>query len=215
MVSSGVEARRRVGVAVARAGHMPTLSLGASIGTGYSGLNRSVVGEPVVGAPSVIGYTAGGELVYTPSISYNTELTPFGMQLDQNLNESVGLQLSVPIFNNMRNRNNVAQARIRYEQSRNQLSIVRNDLQREVVDALLAQRGAFRQFHAAQQAVEAGTLALEYAEERFKAGAITSIELSTAKTQLNRNTAELINAKYLYVMASKYLDILQGLPVTL
>ena len=44
---------------------------------------------------------------------------------------------------------------------------------------------------------------------------ITSLELNTAKTNVNRSQADLINAKYQYLMASKYLDILQGLPVTL
>jgi outer membrane protein len=203
------------GIDLARAGHLPTLSLGASIGTGYSGLNKRIVGDPILGTPLPIGFTSSGETVFTPNISYNSELTPFSQQLDQNLNESVGLQLNVPIFNRMRNRTNMAQARIRHEQSLNRVSVVRDDLMRNVVDALVMQRGAYRQFRSAERAVEAGTLALEYAEERFKAGAITSIELATAQTQLNRNTAELINAKYQYLMASKYLDILQGIPVSL
>jgi outer membrane protein len=203
------------GIAIARSGHLPSLSLGASIGTGFSGLNKRIVGDPILGAPTPIGFTAGGETVFAPNISYNTELTPFRNQLDQNLNETVGLQLNIPIFNNMRNRTNVAQARIRHEQARNRMAMVRNDLQRNVVDALVMQRGAQRQFLAAERAVEAGALALEYAQERFNAGAITSIELAAAKTQLNRNMAELISAKYQYLMATKYLDILQGLPVVL
>lgn len=203
------------GIDIARAGHLPTLSLGASVGTGYSGLNQRVVGEPVIGEPQPIGFTASGETVFAPNIGFNTELTPFGDQLDQNLNETVGLQLNIPIFNNMRNRTNVAQARIRHEQARNRMTVVRDDLMRNVVDALVMQRSAYRQYLAADRAVEAGTLALEYAQERFNAGAITSIELTAAKTQLNRNTAELINAKYQYMMASKYLDILQGIPVSL
>jgi outer membrane protein len=203
------------GIDIARSGHLPSLSLGASIGTGYSGLNRRVVGEPIVGSPEAIGFTSSGETVFVPNIGFNTELTPFGSQLDQNLNETVGLQLSIPIFNNMRNRTNVSQARIRHEQARNRMTAVRDDLQRNVVDALVMQRNAHRQYLAAERAVDAGTLALEYAQERFNAGAITSIELTAAKTQLNRNTAELINAKYQYLMASKYLDILQGVPVSL
>ena len=203
------------GIDIARAGHLPSLSLGASIGTGYSGLNRRIVGEPVIGTPQAIGFTAGGETVFAPNVGYNTELTPFGSQLDQNLNETIGLQLNIPMFNNMRNRTNVAQARIRHEQARNRVAMVRNDLERGVMDAMVAQRNAYRRYLAAERAVEAGTLALEYAQERFNAGAITSIELTTAKTQLNRNTADLINAKYQYLMAGKYLDILQGYPVTL
>jgi len=58
-------------------------------------------------------------------------------------------------------------------------------------------------------------VALEFAQERYDQGVITVIELNTAKTTLNNSTANLINAKYQYLMASKYLDILQGIPVSL
>ncbi len=202
-------------LSIARAGVIPSLSFSAAAGSGYSGLTQRTVGEPVQGAPIPVGTTASGELVFVPNEINTYETVPFGDQLEQNFNQSVSLTLSLPIFNNMANRNQIAQGRIRAEQSHNRMLAVRNDLQRNVLDALVAQRAAFRQFESATKAVEAGTLALEYAQERFAQGVITSIELSAAKAQLNRNQAEQINAKYQYVMASKYLDILQGIPVTL
>jgi len=202
-------------IAIAQAGRMPSLSLNGSLGTGYSGRDLRTVGTPVIGAPLAIGATAGGEVVYAPNISYNTELTPFNDQLDQNLNESIGFTLNIPIFNNMRNRYAVQQARVQHEKVRNNLTSLQNDLQRNVLDALVQQRSAHRQFLAASKAVESGTVALQYAQERYDQGIITVIELNTAKTTLNTSTANLINAKYQYLMASKYLDILQGLPVVL
>lgn len=202
-------------IAIARSGAMPSLYVNGSAGTGYSGLNYQSVGEPIVGAPEPVGFTGSGELVYLPNVSYNSELVPFGDQLDQNFNKSVGLTLNVPLFNRMGNRFAIDQARVRQEQMRNTMLSIRNDLQGNVLDALVMQRSAHRQYVAASKAVEAGELALEYAEERFTQGVITSIELSSAKTRLNRSTADLINAKYQYLMASKYLDILQGIPVTL
>jgi outer membrane protein len=203
------------GLSMARAGVLPSLTFSASAGSGYSGLTQRQVGEATPGPLQQVGITAGGEAVYVPTETASYETVPFGDQLDQNFNQSVGLTLSVPVFNNMRNRTSISQGRIRYEQSRNNMLSVRNDLQRSVLDALVMQRAAFRQFEAASKAVESGTLALEYAQERFAQGLITSIELSAAMTQLNRNQADQINAKYQYVMASKYLDILQGIPVTL
>jgi len=203
------------GLSMARAGVMPTVTFSASAGSGYSGLTQRTVGEPVQGAPIPVGATASGELVFVPNEINTFETVPFGDQLEQNFNQSVGLTLSVPIFNNLQNRVAIDRSRIQVEQTRNRMLAVRNDLQRNVLDALVAQRAAFRQYEAATRAVESGTLALAYAEERFAQGAITSIELSAAKAQLNRNQAEQINAKYQYLMASKYLDILQGIPVTL
>ncbi len=202
-------------VAIAQAGRLPSLSLSGSMGTGYSGRDIRTIGGPIIGDPILIGATEGGEAVYAPNIGYNTELTPFNDQLDQNLNESIGFTLNIPIFNNMRNRYSVQQARVQHEKVKNGLTGLRNDLQKNVLDALVQQRSAHRQFLAASKAVDSGTLALEYAQERYDQGVITSIELNTAKTSLNTSTANLINAKYQYLMASKYLDILQGIPVTL
>jgi len=205
----------QLSVSIAKAGVIPTLTLNGSMGTGYSGRNYEPVGDPVQGAPQLIGYTESDELVYAPTYAYGTELVPFSRQLDENLNRSFSFTLNVPLFNNMRNRYTIAQARVQHEKARNTVITVRNDLQRDVLDALVMLRSAYSQFHAAEKSVEASTLSQEFAEERFAQGVITSIELNTTKVALNRATADLINAKYQYVMASKYLDILQGLPITL
>jgi outer membrane protein len=202
-------------IAIARSGSIPSLSLSGSIGTGYSGRDERIVGDPIVGEPYLAGFTQSGENVYTPNVYYDTEVTPFGDQLDQNFNQSLGFTLSVPLFNNMQNKLAIDQARVQHQKTRNAMVSVRNDLQRNVLDALVAQRSGHRQFLAAQKAVEAGMLNLEFAQERFTQGVITSMELATVKAALNRSTADMINAKYQYLMATKYLDILQGLPVTL
>ncbi len=202
-------------VSIARSGNIPSLSLQGSMGTGYSGRNFQQVGELILGDPVIIGATESGEPVFSPNFSFNSALVPFIEQLDQNLNQSLIFTLQVPLFNQMRNRFAVDEARVRHEQVRNQMVTVRNDMQRAVLDAIVMQRSAFRQFTAATRAVQAGELSLEYAQERFTQGVITSLEFNTAKTNLNRSTADLINAKYQYLMATKYLDILQGIPVTL
>lgn len=202
-------------VAIAQAGVLPSLSLNGSVGTGYSGRDYEPVGDPTQGPPQLIGATESGELVYTPTYNYNTQLVPFGRQLDQNLNRSFSFTLSVPLFNNMRNRYNISQARVQHQKARNSVTSVRNDLQRSVLDALVMLRSAHSQYIAASKSMEASTLSFEYAQERFTQGVITSIELNTSKAAVNRATADLINAKYQYVMATKYLDILQGRPVTL
>lgn len=202
-------------IAVARGGGLPSLSVNGSLGTGFSGRNLRAVGEPILGDPVVIGATAGGDLVYAPTYDVATELTPFSEQLDQNFNQSIGFTLNLPLFNNMQNRLAIDRARVQHQQARNSMVAVRNDLQRNVLDALTAQRAGYRQYVAAQKSVDASTLNEQYAQERFAAGAITSMELATIKASRNRAEADLIAAKYQYLMAQKYLEILQGMPVAL
>lgn len=115
----------------------------------------------------------------------------------------------------MQNRLSIDRARVQHERARNSLVAVRNDLQRNVLDAIVAQRSAYKQFLAAQKAVDAAALNEAYATERLAQGAITSMELATIKATVNRSQADLIAAKYQYLMAQKYLEILQGMPVAL
>lgn len=202
------------GINVAQASALPSLTFNASMGTGYSGRNVELVGTPVI-TEQLSGYTAGGEAVYSPSFNYDTRTRPFAKQLDDNLNESVTLTLSVPIFNNKRNSLLADQARIRHEQARNALDDRRLTLQRDVQNALVAQRNAYRKYESARHSAEASDESLRYAQERFTANAITAIELNTAKLRAQQAQADMINAKYSYLMAQKSLDILQGLPLTL
>jgi outer membrane protein len=209
-----VESAER-GIAVARSGVMPSLVFSASAGTGYSGRNFEAIGDPIIGVPALIGFTGSGEEVFQPTVDFETRTKPFGTQLDDNLNESLGFTLSVPLFNNMRNRTQVDQARIRKEQALNQLEQQRVALQREVLNAITAQRSAFRQYESARRSTEAADEALRHARERFAAGAINAVELNAAKNAANRSAADVINARYSYLMAVKSLEILQGLPVSL
>jgi outer membrane protein len=209
-----VESAQR-SVDIARAGGIPSLRFSANLASGYSGRDEVIVGEPIIGAPNLAGFTESGENVYTPNILYNTETKSFGQQLDDNVNYSTSWTLSVPIFNNLSARTATQQARIRYDQARLQQTDQEQQLQLTVQQAITDQRAAFRQYRAAANAVEASQESLRYANERFEQGAITALELSTAKANLNRSNADMITARYTYILAAKSLDILQGLPLTL
>lgn len=203
------------GVEIARATGIPSLQFSANIASGFSGLNEVPVGEPIYGTPSLVGYTSGGEDVFVPNVSYNTEVKGFGDQLKDNVNYSTAWTLNVPIFNNMRNRTGVQQARIRYERARLQQTDIEQQLRLTVQQAIADQRASYRQYMAASNAVEAAQESMSYAKDRFEQGAVTALELSTAKTNLNRSMADMITARYNYVLATKSLEILQGMPLTL
>lgn len=202
-------------IAIARSAALPVLSFNASLGTGYSGRNFEAVGNPVPDGSILIGATADEVPVYAPNFSQDTRVKSFARQLDDNLNESIGFTLSVPIFNNMQNRYATDQARIQHEKAKNDLLKQKNALQVDVQNALTAQRGAYRQYISAKLAVDASEEALRMANERFAQQVITATDLNVAKARLQQSTAQLINAKYTYLMAQKSLDILQGIPVSL
>lgn len=203
------------GIAIARANALPSLSFNASLGTGYSGRNYEPVGPQLLNGYYEIGTTQGGEAVYAPIYGQATQVKSFSQQLNDNLNESVGFTLSVPIFNNMANKYATDRARVQYEQAKTTLDKQRNALQVDVQNALTAQRGAYRQYISAKLAVDASEEAVRMANERYAQHAITATDLNVAKARLQKSTSQMINAKYNYLMAEKALDILQGQPVNL
>lgn len=202
-------------IEIARAGGIPSLQFSANVASGYSGRDEVTVGEPIQGPPILAGYTESGEGVYTPNVSYNTETKAFGDQLQDNVNYSTSWTLNVPLFNNMTNRAAIQQARIRFDQARLRQLDQEQQLQLSVQQAITDQRAGFRRYKAASNAFEASQEALVYTTERFQQGAATALELSTAKTNLNKASTDLITARYDYLVATKSLDILQGLPLTL
>lgn len=203
-----------MGMSIARANVLPTLSFNASVGTGYSGRNFENIGQPVI-TQVPIGSTQGGETVYITNYTYDQQTRPFSKQLDDNLNESLSFTLNVPILNNRVNSLAMDRARIQHEQARNRLEGQRQTLERDVRSALVGQRNAFKQYRSAERSATAAELSLAAAQERFDQGAVTVIELNAAKLRLQQAQANLINAKYDYVRAQKSLDILQGLPIGL
>lgn len=203
------------GVAIARAAALPSLSFNASLGTGYSGRNYEFTGSPVLNGYTEIGATQGGEPVFAPIYSQQSQVKSFSQQLNDNLNESVGFTLSLPIFNNMSNKYATDRARVQYEQAKTNQDKQKNALQVDVQNALTAQRGAYRQYISAKLSVDASDEAVRMATERYAQHAITATDLNVAKARLRQSTSQLINAKYSYLMAAKALEILQGLPVTL
>ncbi len=202
-------------IGITRSVGLPSVSFNASLGTGYSGRNLEFIGNPTPDGAILIGATETGEAVFAPNFTQDTQVKSLSQQLKDNLNESVGFTLSIPIFNNLQNRYATDQARIQYDRAKNDLEKRRNVLQVDVQNALTAQRGAYRQYLSAKFAVDASEESLRMANERFMQQAITATDLNIAKSRLQQSTSQLINAKYTYLMAEKALDILQGIPVTL
>src|SRR5665213_293360 len=89
------------GLSIARAARSPRLTLSGSIGTGYTDQALSLKGYSSVGFPQ-IGVDGNGIPVYSivPEIIPNYITTPYKDQLNDNLNKTIGLNLSLPFFNN-------------------------------------------------------------------------------------------------------------------
>lgn len=198
----------------AKGNYYPRLSLNASIGSGYSGLNQTVTQTEVVDVP--IGTTASGEVVssqYNAPLSFETKA--FGEQLSDNFNQSVGLSLNIPIFNRFQVSTGVSQAQINYENMTLQYEQTKNTVRQTIERAYADAVAALKSYKANLKAVKALNESFSYMEKRYEVGMLNAVDLTDSKTRLTNAESALLRAKYDYVFKLKILDFYQGKAISL
>ncbi|HCX99858.1 MAG TPA: TolC family protein [Bacteroidales bacterium] len=176
------------GVQIARGAQSPRLSLGANYGTGAQHLLRSI-----------------------PLFSED----PFLDQIKDNANISVGLSLSIPIFNGSQVRTSISNARINLENTRLSLENEKNYLFKDIQQAQADAMAAFKKYIATEKNLDALQEAFRYTEQRFSLGLANSLDYTTSKTRLAKVQAELVSAKYEYIFKVKILDFYKGIPLSI
>jgi outer membrane protein len=140
---------------------------------------------------------------------------PYADQLSENLGQSLGATISIPIYNNYTAKINKETARLgvitQELTNREAEQTLRANIARAVADA----RAAKRSLDAAQLAVNAAQTAYENAQRRFDLGAINSLEFSTARLNLDQAQISLLRARYQYIFNLKQIDFYQGRTITL
>ncbi len=214
----GVEASE-MDLKIARGAYYPRLSLSGSIGSGYSGANQ--IGNNPFYQEEAFGYFYTNDpdnpvqAVYTLRPGYESyDPKPFSDQLQDNLNETMNLSLSIPIFNGWRSRSNVAQAKIGIENANLDLELQKNTLYKILQQAYNDATSAFNRHKAATKKVQATSESFKYAEQKFNVGLINSVEYNDAKKEYNNALSELIQAKYDYVFRITVIDFYLGKPLS-
>jgi outer membrane protein len=201
---------------IARGAYYPRLSLNGSIGSGYSGAN--VIGkDPTYFLPQ-IAVTENGQAVYPLSeqVSYGGfDPKPFSDQFSDNLNETVGLNLSIPIFNGWSARSQVAQAKIGIENANLDLELQKNTLYKVIQQAYNDAVSAYNSYKASDKKVLATSESFKYAEQKYNVGLINSVEYNDAKKEYNNALSEKIQAKFDFVFRTTVIDFYMGKPLSL
>lgn len=200
------------GVDVAYGALSPTLTLQGSLGTGYSGAAQSASASP--NGVDTVGFTTGGDFVLVPGFDYNYSTVPFSDQLDNNFNQSFGIQLTVPIFNRLQVSSNVQRAKIQYMNAQLSADLARQNLDKNIQQAHADAQAALLKYRAQQSAVAAAEESFGYTEDRFNVGDANPIDYTTSKNRLAQAQANMLQSKYDYIFRLKVLDYYKGNPLT-
>ena len=137
----------------------------------------------------------------------------FGSQLSDNLNESINLSLSVPIFNGWQTRTSVQKARLNRENVRLNKTTAEKELLSTIEtlynDAVAAQS----QYRHALSQVEAAESSHSLVSEQFKLGLKDAVELLVSENNRTSAQENLLQCKYTAALAIRLLHYYQGQPI--
>jgi len=178
---------RRKALKVAQAGYYPKVDLNLSYSNGY------------------YRYSGSDDIVNVP----------FSDQFNQNERKTIGLSLTIPIFNRYQTRNSVRSARVGIITQELQKENVKKALYKEIQQAYFSALSARDKYTASTRAVEASKEAFTYAEERYAAGKSAVFEFNESKTKYAQSLSEQAQSKYDYIFRVKILDFYNGSPLKL
>lgn len=195
-------------VDLARSSYLPSLSLIGQIGTNYSNQIPNVIDTREEFVP--IGMVQStGEVVTTlqpRTFPVTDGVKPLGNQVGDNLNEFVGLNLNIPIFNKMAVKNQVANARINRKLADVDYRQAINDLRQDVFQAHADAKSAFQSLKAGQRSLKASKRAFQYAKDRYEVGALNQLDYETAQNNYIQARSQLAQSKYDFIFRMKVLE---------
>lgn len=156
---------------------------------------------------------------YSPTINLiagtgtsNTSGSDFslGTQWKNNWNNSIGLSLSMPIFNNRQTKSSIQKAKLQRETSSLNLQDEQKNLFSTIENIWLGAQTSQLRFIAAQSKVSSCEISYDLVQQQFNLGLKNTIELLTEKNNLLSAQQEKLQAKYTAILNIQLLKFYQG-----
>ena len=162
-----------------------------------------------------ISLSGGYNTRFSSAAMYFGEQYPFWEQMRDGIASSVGVSMTIPIFNGWQVNTNIRNTRLNLQNQQYQLELTRATLYKEIQQAHADALAALQRYFASVQAVTSMEETFRYTEQRFELGMMNFVDYSAAKTQLAMAQSDLLQAKFEYIFRSKVLDFYTGRPIRL
>lgn len=139
----------------------------------------------------------------------------FSEQVKQNWNNSLGLTVSVPIFNNRQTKSAVEKAKLQRQTSELDLLDDQKALYKTIESLWLDANSAQQRYAAATEKLRSTQTSYELIQEQFNLGMKNTVELLTEKNNLLNAQQETLQAKYMAILNRQLLRFYQGEEITL
>ena len=135
--------------------------------------------------------------------------------MNNQLNENIGVTLSVPIFNRRQAKTSIAKARLQTRQAELDYTNMEKELLRTIESLYQDAVSAQSRYIAANDQVKSAAISYNLVLEQFNAGMKNTVDLLTQKNEYLASQQEQIQAKYQAVLSIKLLNFYQNEPITL
>jgi outer membrane protein len=188
----------------------PSLSLGASLGSNYSTLKNNAQRVGLIGVDTIAAVSGSNAPVVIPKYESRYFANPYVTQLSDNFNNSIGLSLSVPIFNGRSARTNWEKQKLNVRNLTLQQDLDNMTLKQDIYKAYTDAITSMQKFNAANKNVAAAQKAYDFAQKRYDADLLNTIDLIINKNNLFRAEIDRLSAQYDYVFKMKLLEFYKG-----
>jgi outer membrane protein len=148
--------------------------------------------------------------------SYSSQFTdPYFDQINNGISPSMGLSLSIPIYQKKQIKTNVAVAQIGYQDAELTEINTKNELRKSIEQACLDVSSAQVEYEANLENYEATGESAELSDEKFRQGIINSVDYLVSKTNLIVTESRLLQSRFNLIYSYKVLDFYAGIPLSL
>ena len=146
----------------------------------------------------------------TSSMTNNASTNNWAEQMKYGWNNMIGINLSIPIFNNRQTKSAVQKAQITYSSSQLDLINKQKELYSTIESLWLDALNAQQQYEAANSKLQSCQTSFDMVNEQFNLGIKNTVELLTEKNNLLSAQQQRVQAKYMAILDRALLDFYAG-----
>ena len=131
-------------------------------------------------------------------------------QVSNNQYKQVSMGIQIPFFNRWQVQTGINKAKINLQDAEYQYSNTVLELQKSIQQYHTEAIAALDNYKSAREAVANSDEVFRFAEERFRVGTGTALEMQEARRQLFESSSQMITSRYVLIFYTKILDFYMG-----
>ncbi len=191
---------------------LPAVSLFGGASTNYSSaaMLNTLTGSKEVSTGDYVTHNGDKLNVISQQNNFSSKPISYSNQFNNNISTGFGVSVRIPVFNAFRNRTTVRLAKNDEQSSRLVAENIKLQLRQSIDQAYINITATYKRYQSLLEQRDAFEESLRITAERFESGVINAPEYLIAKNNFERTSANIITARYEYLLRKKILDFYMG-----